>query len=65
MSRDFICPDGPSCPDPECRRLRVAHGFPVAPPVVNTRDCAHNAMVPNDDPVFAWRCADCGRIYGQ
>ena len=27
--------------------------------------CKHNEMVPNDDPRFAWKCADCGYVYGR
>ncbi len=27
--------------------------------------CSHNAMVATHDPAFAWKCADCGYIYGK
>jgi len=27
--------------------------------------CNHNAMVDNHDPQFAWKCADCGHVYGS
>jgi len=27
--------------------------------------CTHNRMVPNDEPGFAWMCADCGYVYGK
>lgn len=26
--------------------------------------CNHNSMVKNDNPDFAWKCADCGYVYG-
>lgn len=29
-----------------------------------TRPCAHNTMVPNDSETHAWKCADCGYVYG-
>jgi len=35
-------------------------GAPTACPM-----CRHNAMVQNDEPGYAWRCADCGYVYGQ
>ena len=30
-NEDTVCPDGPACPDPECRRIRAVRGLPVAP----------------------------------
>jgi hypothetical protein len=27
--------------------------------------CAHNAMIPHDEPGRAWKCADCGYVYGD
>lgn len=27
--------------------------------------CTHNTMVETGDPVFPWKCADCGYVYGQ
>jgi hypothetical protein len=27
--------------------------------------CQHNTMVEHDEPGFAWRCADCGYVYGK
>jgi len=27
--------------------------------------CTHNVMVANNDPEFAWKCADCGHVYGK
>ena len=27
--------------------------------------CKHNAMVPNGEPGFAWKCANCGYVYGK
>jgi hypothetical protein len=29
------------------------------------RLCTHNAQTDNNDPAFAWKCADCGYVYGQ
>ncbi len=28
-------------------------------------ECRHNEMVPNDDLDFAWKCGDCGYVYGK
>jgi rubredoxin len=28
-------------------------------------ECNHNAMVDNNDPMYAWKCADCGYVYGK
>lgn len=27
--------------------------------------CSHNAMVRTGEPSHAWRCADCGYVYGS
>ena len=27
--------------------------------------CTHNAMVETGDPGHAWKCADCGYVYGK
>lgn len=27
--------------------------------------CQHNAMVPNGEPGFSWKCANCGYVYGK
>jgi hypothetical protein len=27
--------------------------------------CNHNEMVANSEPGFAWKCADCGYVYGK
>ena len=27
--------------------------------------CKHNTMVANNNPQFAWKCADCGYVYGK
>jgi hypothetical protein len=27
--------------------------------------CDHNAMVANDEPGYAWKCARCGHVYGK
>jgi len=27
--------------------------------------CTHNQMVANDDPIYSWKCANCGYIYGK
>ena len=34
-------------------------------PTKTCKNCEHNAMVPNDDPQYAWKCADCGYVYGK
>jgi hypothetical protein len=31
----------------------------------NREQCPHNAMVANNDPQHAWKCGDCGYVYGQ
>jgi len=27
-------------------------------------NCTHNTMVENNDPNHAWKCAECGYVYG-
>ena len=27
FAEDVVCPDGPTCPDEQCRAVRRAHGF--------------------------------------
>lgn len=29
------------------------------------KDCKHNTMTATGDPVFPWKCAECGYIYGH
>lgn len=32
---------------------------------LNISDCCHNTMIPNNETGYAWRCADCGHVYGK
>lgn len=34
-------------------------------PAKTCKNCGHNVMVPNNDPQYAWKCADCGYVYGS
>lgn len=45
--------------DDKGRRFTTGGGTAIA------KECVHNAMVTNDTPAFAWKCADCGYIYGK
>lgn len=38
---------------------------PTVIPEESKRTCEHGTMVANNDPKFAWRCAECGYVYGN
>jgi hypothetical protein len=39
--------------------------FPRLALLIKRANCAHNAQVETGDPDHAWKCADCGYVYGK
>jgi hypothetical protein len=52
--------------DTYCGALRRLREWRAAG-VTNVRMslCSHPAMIPHDEPGYAWRCADCGYVFGK